>query len=69
MLEDSDDQSQPVKELARHDIQLFRDLLQLNVKMNKLSVCCGPAAKKAIMELLATKGHGGNRNAAVVKTI
>ena len=39
MLEDSDDQSQPVQELAQHDIQLFKDLIALNVKMSRLAVC------------------------------
>lgn len=38
MLEDSDDRSQPVQELAQHDIQLFKDLVMLNVKMNRLAV-------------------------------
>ena len=38
MLEDSNDQSQPVQELAQHDIQLFKDLIALNVKMNRLVV-------------------------------
>ena len=38
MLEDSDDRSQPVSELARHDVQLFKDLISLNVKMNRLTV-------------------------------
>lgn len=38
MLEDSNDQSQPVQELAQHDIQLFKDLIALNVKINRLMV-------------------------------
>lgn len=35
MLEDSDDRSQMVQELADHDLQLFKDLVLLNVKTNR----------------------------------
>ena len=38
MLEDSDDRSQLVQDLAHHDIQLFKDLIMLNVKMNRITV-------------------------------
>lgn len=51
MLEDSDDRSPPITELANSTVQLFKDLVSLNIKMQSLS-----AEKSQVDSRLDTMG-------------
>jgi hypothetical protein len=51
MLEDSDDRSQAVMHLADSTVQMFKDLVSLNVRVNSLPVRCFPESQSSSTHL------------------